>query len=113
MSQKHIDLLIYAQYNLGRKLLDRNSPFICDQINNAACVSVERTKDEEYFRACDDLKSHIQNLLEGSYTLLQWLYNKGCIKTNVYAELTDEEVNKLKQTRLNWIDWLIEYWWDK
>lgn len=73
--------------------------FICNAVYNICVYTESSHKGLE-------IEKYIHEQLEGEFTLESWLQNRHRIDT--YSS-----DGKLKQTRLQWIDWMIQAYEDK
>jgi hypothetical protein len=83
-----------------KALVDRSQNYLCHAI--AACG---KTID---WAAAIELSRLVQDRLEGYYTLGSWLVARGYPVYTRRGELTPDAYEKLRRTRLAWIDSLIE-----
>lgn len=90
MSQKHVAILMESK----RLIADGTYDFVCVTLG---C--------DEYSL---EIKRHIEHLIEGCYTLEDWIQQHLDLD-----EAPDCDSDEMRQTRLAWIDWLIEYWKDQ
>lgn len=97
------DVLIAAR----RLIEDEKYSYICNAIGDVCRFDNEHAYDlRKWIRALLGL----QGDRDGTRTLDTWVYNEighdaYCAEKNIY--------DKLKETRLRWIDWMIDYWKDK
>jgi len=95
-----INLLVQAR----KKINMGHHAYVCLAINHV-CDS-----DEDYLVA-NELASNISALLEGKASLQGWLHSNGHITRlewlDIIYDCPPDLRAKLKQTRLNWIDWMI------
>lgn len=76
--------------------------FVCNIISECGA---EHCQDD----MARELKKWIRVLLEGHATLEEWIDDK--LGTSLEtAFFSPEDHAKMKQTRLNWIDWMIGFW---
>ena len=74
------------------------SPYVCHALGSALKnLSIDYVADVEYLRKWIDL------LLDGQITLSLWLHSKHGIEISLDKSYRD----KMKRTRLVWLDWMI------
>lgn len=98
MSALHVELLTKAR----RRIEKGQHGFLCFALSHAANNLEER-------EAIREIKDHIRILLCGCGTLGGWLEVKHGIRAYSFCE---KYRNRMRETRLAWIDWLIEEWRD-
>lgn len=104
MSTLHVELLTKA-----RELIEtKDSEFLCIAITRASKF-LGYGKD---FGHCLQLKAKIKELLLGHGTLDSWLIDNCYESYDFYVSDFAAYERKARETRLAWIDWLIEEWRD-
>ena len=94
-----VAILKKAKSTLPRKSLDDDiSPFICDNIMHAYGNYSEQ-------KIAEELKSWISRMLEGRFSLEQWIIQTQGVSINRYSE---KDVKKLQTTRHAWVTWMIQ-----
>lgn len=101
MSAIHVDLLRRAK----RRIAHRYDCYVCLALGRG-------TIEGELAKEKDEVLRHINNLLDGYHTLESWLAAQGyhVVDRDIYDTTLSD---KMRATRLAWIDSMIEYWRDK
>lgn len=95
MSTLHVELLTKAR----ERISDGTNYGICGAVADIGC-------ELGYYSQSEEVREHISKIL-GDYAFLDsWLFARG------YPVLEAGNSQKLRETRLAWIDWLIEEWRD-
>lgn len=101
MSKIHKNLLQFAR----KRIKNGQSNYICFALDDSI-FNMPYRKREKFYKARYEIKKHIMTLLLERGTLEAWLE-----KVVPWRQIANNR-NKVRLTRLAWIDWLIEQWKD-
>lgn len=99
MSTLHVELLTKAR----EMIAVGDETYICIALKSIGL-------DVGEYRASEEIVNHISTLVGGRCaSLATWLQDQGYLG---YSPLPADVQDRLRATRLAWIDWLIEEWRD-
>lgn len=97
-AKRAIVVLRKAKKNLPTAFHHGASPYICDNISNAAW-------ELNYTDTGRELRKWINNMIDGRSSLVVWIKDTQNIKIDLY---NSKHTRKLQTTRHNWMDWMIQ-----